>query len=123
MRTILALLALAAQLGAAQPGPVCERGEATLHMAWGEVFWHYPERLDPAVDGYIAVNDCGEMGEYRRLWFGGRWWRVKVADCRNPADPVGEGWLVDVDYRIWFLAQEPVTPREVVLCREMTGLR
>jgi len=96
----------------------CVAGEATLHNAWAGVFAHFPERLDEAVDGYVAVADCGEMGRYKRLYLGGRWFRVRVADCRNPADEATMEWLVDVDYRLWWLvfAKEGLRPRRAILC-------
>ena len=105
---------------AAQPVGECKTGDATLHNAWASVFMHFPDRLDENVDGYIAVNDCSQIGEYRNLYLGNRWFYVRIADCRNPTDKADKNWLVDVDYRIWYLVFDdvPLGPHHAVLCRD-----
>lgn len=95
--------------------PRCDVGNATLHTAWASVFYHFPERIDFDVDGYIATADCSDIGEERQLYFGGRWWRVKISDCLNRNDTPSDGWLVDVDYRIWYATRTPITPTPAIL--------
>lgn len=68
------------------------------------MFASFPERLDAEADGYIALADCNEIGQRKRLFFGGRWWRVVVADCLAQDTTPAPEWLVDVDYRIWWQA-------------------
>ena len=97
----------------------CLQGKATLHNAWASVFATFPDRLDPEVDGYIALEDCSLIGQYRWIRFGtsGRWWRVRVADCLRPGDSLpSDDWLADVDYRIWRFLRLPVSPQEITLC-------
>jgi hypothetical protein len=108
-------LALVTKAQAWQP-PRCEVGDATLHRAWDAVFASFPDRLTDDAEGYIAVTDCSQMGQLRRLWMGGRWWRVRIADCRNPKHAAVPGWLVDVDSRIWAATHTPITPTKIVLC-------
>jgi len=93
-------------LGAAPvvPDAQCRTGYATLHNAWASVFANFPDRLDAEADGYIALADCDEIGQRKRLFFGKRWWRVVVADCLAQDATPAPGWIVDVDYRIWWQA-------------------
>jgi hypothetical protein len=94
-------------------------GRAPLHKAWDGVFQHFPERLTNDVHGYIATADCNEMGERKRLYFGGRWWDVAVADCLERSRTPQPDWLVDVDSRIWYAAGAPMRPVLAVVCDEV----
>lgn len=119
---MMAELILALHLLAQHGAPTqCEVGHATLHNAWAGVFAHFPERIDPTVDGYIATADCSEIGEYRIMAFGGRLWRVRVADCLNRHDAPSPGWVADIDYRIWWQAypHRALMPQPVAVCKNV----
>ena len=99
----------------------CVSGYATLHRSWASVFYYFPERQDPSVDGYIAVTDCSLMNEYRWLHFGDHWYWVRIADCLNRSLTPKEGWLVDVSPNIWY-AEFPYAPlggHPAKLCRAL----
>lgn len=58
----------------------------------------------PDVDGYIAVLDCGEIGEVYTIWHASEGWgRYLVSDCANRVNGDAErmkrkGILVEVDF-------------------------
>ena len=118
MKSIIFALHLLMLVQGYQHPPRCVGGEATLHNAWASVFANFPARIDPEADGYIAVRDCGEMGQRKRLFFGGRWWDVRVADCLATNDAAPASWAVDVDYRLWWQAypHRAITQRPAIIC-------
>lgn len=94
----------------------CRVEDFTLHTAFASVFANFPDRIDPSVDGYMASVDCSEMGEYRAVFFGRRWWVVRIADCLNPKDKARPGWAGDLDYRIFYYAEVPIAPTPGIIC-------
>ncbi len=97
----------------------CRNGLATRHDAWESVFSHFPDRLRSDVHGYIALQDCGEMGSIYTIRLGEKTYRVAVADCRNRSlAPRTDNWLVDLDGRLWWAADLPNKPVEVRLCKD-----
>ena len=69
------------------------------------MFLHYPERQVDGVDGYIAVNDCSEIGNrYVLVRKGQPDALVAVADCAAAQHVTyrnEQGLIADVDVRIW----------------------
>jgi len=108
MKLMLLLTTLSLMLTPTQTNQ-CETGYATLHQAWASVFYNFPERKDPNVDGYVAVVDCSQIGQYRWMKFGEGWYWVKIADCLNRSLEPKPGWLVDVSPNIWY-AEFPYVP-------------
>ena len=112
---LLALVLFARSESGAQPS-ACRAGLATRHEAWDSVFDNFPERLRDDVHGYIAVQDCAEMGSLYTLHIGKSAYTVAVADCRNRAATLRPGWLVDVDDRLWYASDTPNRPVSARLC-------
>lgn len=94
-------------------------GIVTLHLAMPQVIANYPNRADPTVDGYIARQDCGEMGRRYVLELDGHDYLVAVADCAAVRDiphleyTFGGRWLADVDATMW--GDLPRYPMEATL--------
>lgn len=72
------------------------------------VWWHTPPRNWYEVAGYIATNDCAQVGQTMTLIDpAGRAYRVLVADCGGPGDGVGASWMTanrivaELDWRLW----------------------
>lgn len=80
-------------------------GLIVAHAAFPAVFLHYPERQAADVDGYIAVNDCGEIGNrYVLVRPNLPDALVQVADCAQAAHVAGrnaKGLIADVDIALW----------------------
>ncbi len=113
---ILIIMIMVAKPGDAWQLP-CQHGLATMHGAWYQVFRHFPERFDPNVAGFIAVNDCNRIGDLAIVRIdSGRWWLTRVADCRNPAHTSIDNWIVDVDLRLWAVDGLPVMPLPATIC-------
>jgi len=99
----------------------CDTGAVTRHDAWESVLYHFPERFDAGADGYAGVSDCGAIGDELRLWAGGRWWTLKVADCLNANHAedhasAWSGWVADVDGRVWAVAGLSNRPQFALVC-------
>ena len=86
-------------------------GTILVHDAFPAVLATYPERRDPGVAGYIATNDCAQLGQRFVLVRPGQPdVLVAVADCawahhvewRNQ-----HGYIADVDARLWAGAWVP----------------
>jgi hypothetical protein len=80
-------------------------GLIVAHAAFPAVFLHYPERQQGGVDGYIAVNDCSEIGNrYVLVRQSLPDALVAVADCAQ-AQHVQyrneQGLIADVDTTLW----------------------
>lgn len=97
------------------PVLVCTPLEATRHQAFEQVFANFPDRLRSDVHGYVATQDCDEMGRIYHLEANGHWFRVAVADCRSRALSPRPDRL-DVDDRLWYAAGLPNAPFPVRLC-------
>ena len=60
---------------------------------------------DPKLDGYIAVADCGRIGQYAKLGTAAGVLNVRVFDCGG--DDGGHSWMiennivVEVDWYLW----------------------
>lgn len=80
-------------------------GLIVAHAAFPAVFLSYPDRRDPDVDGYIAVNDCAEIGNrYVLVRQGLPDALVAVADCaqaRHVSYRNEQGLIADVDVALW----------------------
>ena len=80
-------------------------GLIVAHAAFPAVFATYPERQQDGVEGYIALSDCGEIGNrYVLVRQGIRDMLVAVADCaqaRHVAQRGDQGLIADVDVAIW----------------------
>lgn len=80
-------------------------GLIVAHAAFPAVFLHYPERQQPGVDGYIALNDCDEIGNrYVLVRQGQPDALVSVADCaqaRHVEYRNEQGLIADVDVALW----------------------
>lgn len=93
-------------------------GLIVVHAAMPAVLERFPERRDPGVAGYVAVDDCDMIG--RRLVLvrpGLPDVLVAVADCAWPEDVAYRqelGYIADVDAAIW---QGPWLPRYAELWR------
>ena len=84
--------------------------EATVAY-WLEqgVWWHIPPSEWIYADGYIATNDCTQVGRMATLIDpGGREWRVLVADCGGDEGPgQGADWMTqngivaELDAGLW----------------------
>ena len=95
----------------------CRQVLATRHEAWESVFYHFPERQRGDVDGYIATDDCNEMGKTYLLSTGKEVFFVAVADCRNRQLPRRQGQeQVDIADWLWWEADLPNRPTPVYLC-------
>ena len=87
------------------------------------VWWHTPPRNWYEVAGYIATNDCAQVGQTMTLIDpAGRAYRVLVADCGGPGDGVGASWMTrnriiaELDWRLWErLTDEHGRPLEIEL--------
>ena len=75
------------------------------HAAFPAVFATYPERQTEGIDGYIALSDCGEIGNrYVLVRQGVPDMLVAVADCaqaRHVEQRNDQGLIADVDVAIW----------------------
>lgn len=91
-------------------------GEIVLHNAFPAVLQNFPERVQDGVDGYIATDDCGEMGDLFVLVRPGTPdVLVAVADCAWQSDvPYRRrmGYIADVDRQVWV---GPEVPQEAEL--------
>ena len=80
-------------------------GLIVAHAAFPAVFATYPERQTEGVDGYIALSDCSEIGNWYVLVRQGiPDALVAVADCaqaRHVAQRSDQGLIADVDVAIW----------------------
>ena len=80
-------------------------GQIVAHSAFPQVFERYPDRRDPGVQGYVAVNDCSELGNrYVLVRPGQRDVLVAVADCAwayHVPYRESRGLIADVDEAIW----------------------
>lgn len=80
-------------------------GLIVAHAAFPAVFVTYPERQQDGVDGYIALNDCGEMGHrFVLVRKGLPDALVAVADCAQARHVEGrnaKGLIADVDVALW----------------------
>lgn len=80
-------------------------GVILVHAAFPGVLATFPERRDPGVAGYVATNDCAQLGQRLVLVRPGQPdVLVAVADCawahhvewRNQ-----RGYIADVDAALW----------------------
>ncbi len=80
-------------------------GLIVAHAAFPAVFATYPERQTEGVDGYIALSDCSEIGNWYVLVRQGiPDALVAVADCAQARHVEGrnaEGLIADVDVALW----------------------
>lgn len=80
-------------------------GKIVLHNAFPAILRNFPERIQPDVDGYIAVTDCAEIGtRYTLVRAGQPDALVAVADCawpRHAAYRAQMGYIADVDAELW----------------------
>jgi len=80
-------------------------GQIVVHAAFPQVLFAYPDRRDPGVQGYVAVNDCAELGNrYVLVRPGQKDVLVAVADCAwagHVAYRESRGLIADVDEAIW----------------------
>ena len=80
-------------------------GLIVAHAAFPAVFATYPERQQDGVDGYIALSDCSEIGNWYVLVRQGiPDALVAVADCaqaRHVAQRSDQGLIADVDIALW----------------------
>ena len=80
-------------------------GLIVAHAAFPAMFLSYPERQHEGVDGYIAMNDCAEMGnEYVLVRHGQPDALVAVADCAQAKHIQyrrNMGLIADVDVALW----------------------
>lgn len=86
-------------------------GLIVVHAAMPAVLDTYPERRDPTVAGYIAVNDCAQLGQHYVLVRDGHPDAlVAVADCawaHHVAYRNQHGYIADVDAKLWAGAWVP----------------
>ena len=98
-------------------------GMATLHNAMPAVLANYPDRACAYCDGYVAVEQCSDVGrDYVLLWQGDAF-LVRAADCMAPRHlpgvqarykaNYGAPWLVDIPAALWGSA--PVRPLPAAL--------
>lgn len=91
-------------------------GLIVLHGAMPQVLANYPERQQANVDGYVAVDDCGMIGQALVLVRSGRPdLIVAVADCAADADIAyrqSRRYIADVETAIW---TGPVRPQPAEL--------
>lgn len=91
-------------------------GLIVVHAAFPAVLAGFPERVDPGVAGYVAVNDCAMLGQRLVLVRPGQPdVLVAVADCAWAKDvPYRErmGYIADVDAALW---AGPWRPQEAEL--------
>lgn len=108
MKTLFLALALWAAL---LPLPSVRSGKIVLHNAFPAVLKNFPERVQSGVDGYIATDDCAEIGQRFVLVRPGLPDAlVAVADCAWEADvPYREsmGYIADVDALLWDGPERP----------------
>ena len=80
-------------------------GQIVAHNAFPAVLDRYPERADPGVQGYVAVNDCAELGRrYVLVRPGETEVLVAVADCAwayHVPYREARNLIADVDAAIW----------------------
>ena len=80
-------------------------GTILVHDAFPGVFAAFPERRDPTVAGYVATNDCAQLGQRLVLVRPGQPdVLVAVADCawaHHVAWRERRGYIADVDSRLW----------------------
>ena len=80
-------------------------GTILVHNAFPAVLATYPERVDNSVAGYIATNDCAQLGQRLVLVRKGQPDAlVAVADCawtHHVAWRERNGYIADVDARLW----------------------
>ena len=80
-------------------------GLIVAHAAFPAVFVAFAERQQSDVDGYIALSDCGEIGNrYVLVRQGAPDMLVAVADCaqaRHVAQRSEQGLIADVDVNVW----------------------
>ena len=86
-------------------------GWIVVHAAFPQVLNNYPERIDDTVAGYVAVDDCGLMGDHLVLVRPGiPDVTLAVADCANPVHipyRQSNGYIADVDAAVWRGAWTP----------------
>ena len=80
----------------------CQTGTITLHNNFESVFYYFPERLSDNVHGYVATENCDDIGRYGFIIVGNQVRKVKVADCLNYQDKKKaperyKGWVADLD--------------------------
>lgn len=98
-------------------------GMATLHNAMPAVLANYPDRACAYCDGYVAVEQCSDVGRDYLLFWQGETYLVRAADCMAPqhragvqsryAAAYGLPWLVDIEAALW--GDAPVRPLPAVL--------
>ena len=80
-------------------------GVILVHNAFPGVLAAFPERRDPAVAGYVATNDCAQLGQRLVLVRPGLPDAlVAVADCAWAHDVAWRdqhGYIADVDAALW----------------------
>lgn len=80
-------------------------GVILVHAAFPGVLAAYPERRDPGVQGYVATNDCADLGRHLVLVRPGQPdVLVAVADCaqeRHVAWRQANRYIADVDAALW----------------------
>ena len=86
-------------------------GTILVHNAFPAVLATYPERVDNSVAGYIATNDCAQLGQRLVLVRKGQPDAlVAVADCawtHHVAWRERNGYIAYVDARLWAGAWVP----------------
>ena len=88
-------------------GLQCNTGFLTEHRAFDSVFYYFPERIRQDVHGYVATEDCNDIGKTGVLIVGNNIKFVSVADCLATKDKEKDpsrydGWVADVDmYLYW----------------------
>ena len=80
-------------------------GTILVHDAFPAVLAAYPERRDDSVSGYVATNDCGQLGQHLVLVRPGQPdVLVAVADCawaHHVEWRTANGYIADVDAALW----------------------
>jgi hypothetical protein len=86
-------------------------GTILVHDAFPGVLATYPERRDPTVAGYVATNDCAQLGQRLVLVRDGQPDAlVAVADCawaHHVEWRERRGYIADVDSSLWVGAWIP----------------
>jgi len=93
-------------------------GFITLHLMFASILQLFPNRICRRCDGYIALEDCSELGQRYVLQTPRETFLVSVADCLDPADRQAHDrfwnntWLADLDVVLW---SGPEVPQKAAL--------
>lgn len=109
MTAALTLAALILWPPATAPEPPGVTGFASVRYRLDTgVWWNQPPHDWYTVAGYVATNDCRQVGRVMTLTApGGREYRVLVADCGGAEPDGGAAWMtanniiVELDWNLW----------------------